>query len=376
MGLWDKIKAEFIDIVEYLDDTQNTLSHRFERHQNEIKNGAKLTVREGQIAVFVSEGQIADVFDPGMYELTTQNIPILATLKGWKHGFNSPFKAEVYFINTTVFDNLKWGTPEPIPMRDKDFGLIRMRAHGGYHIRVNDPETFIREAVGTDSHFTIDEVEKRLRDYVSTAFPDAIGESKIPLLDMISNYQELSTLVGDILKEQFGKNGIELVDFTIGAITVPEDVQKAIDDRSSIGILGDLNAYQQFKSGQAMEEAAKNPNGGAGAGIGMGMGFGMAAQMSQQQVQNQQQQAPQQNLSQAGGPPPPPVPTAVMFHAVVNGAQAGPYDLATIQQMITSGQITKDTMVWKNGMAAWAAANSAPELSGFFGAVPPPLPPQ
>lgn len=378
MGLWDKIKGEFIDIVEYLDDTQNTLSHRFERHQNEIKNGAKLTVREGQVAVFVNEGEVADIFDPGMYELTTANLPILSTLKGWKHGFNSPFKAEVYFINTTVFDNLKWGTPQPIPMRDKDFGVVQMRAHGGYHIQVSDPETFLKKAVGTDGHFTIDEIEKRLRDYVQTAFPDAIGESKIPLLDMISNYEEMATLVGEKLKERFEKNGIQLVDFTIGAVTVPEAVQKAIDDRSSMGILGDLNAYQQFKTGQAMEEAAKNPNGGAGAGIGMGMGFGMAAQMSQQQMQQQQMQqqqnAPQQ---QAGGtPPPPPVPQAVMYHAVVNGAQSGPYDLPTIQNMIASGQITKDTLVWKNGMANWAAASSADDLSGFFGSVPPPLPPQ
>ena len=371
--------VEFIDIVEFLDDSQNTLSHRFERHQNEIKNGAKLTVREGQIAVFVSEGQIADVFDPGMYELTTQNVPILATLKGWKHGFNSPFKAEVYFINTTVFDNLKWGTAQPIPMRDKDFGVVQMRAHGGYHIRVSDPETFIKEAVGTDGHFTIDEIEKRLRDYVQTAFPDAIGESKIPLLDMISNYNELSTLVGELLQAKFTKNGLELVDFTISAITVPEAVQKAIDDRSSMGILGDLNAYQQFKTGQAMEEAAKNPNGGAGAGIGMGMGFGMAAQMSQQQAQNQNQQQQQQQAPQqqsGGAPPPPPVPQAVMFHVVVNGAQSGPFDLPTIQSMITSGQITKETMVWKNGMASWAAASSASELTSFFGSIPPPLPPQ
>lgn len=368
MGLWDKIKGEFVDIIEYLDDTNNTLAHRFERYQDEIKNGAKLTVRESQIAVFVSEGQFADVFQPGMYELTTKNLPILTTLESWKYGFDSPFKAEVYFINTRVFDNLKWGTPQPLPMRDPDFGVIQMRAHGGYHFKVKDPKVLIKEAAGTDGHFTLDEIEKRLRDYIQTAFPDAVGESKIPLLDMIMNYNELSAQVKTNLLPKFEQNGLELVEFTIGAITVPDAVQKAMDERASMGVLGNMGQYQQYKSAQAMEKAAENPNGGAGEGIGMGMGFGMAAQMmNQQNQQNQQQQAP-------SGPPP--VPQASAYHAVINGQQAGPYDMNTLQQMIAGNQLNKETLVWKQGMDNWIKAGEVAELQALFGSVPPPLPPQ
>ena len=367
MGLWDKISGEFVDVIEYLDDTNNTLAHRFERYQNEIKNGAKLTVRESQLAVFVSEGQFADVFEPGMYELTTQNLPILTTLKSWKYGFDSPFKAEVYFINTRVFDNLKWGTPQPLPMRDPDFGVIQMRAHGGYHFKVKDPKVLIKEAAGTDGHFTLEEIEKRLRDYIQTGFPDAVGESKIPLLDMIMNYNELSERVKANLMPKFEKNGLELVEFTIGAITVPDAVQKAIDERSSMSALGNMSQYQQYKSAQAMEKAAENPNGGAGEGIGMGLGFGMASQMMNQQ-QNAQ---PQQQQSS-----PPPVPTAVAFHAVINGQQAGPFSLDVIKQMIVKNEFSKETLVWKQGMDNWIKAGDVSDLQPVFGSVPPPLPPQ
>lgn len=371
MGLWDKISGEFVDVVEYLDDTNNTLAHRFERYQNEIKNGAKLTVRESQLAIFVSEGQFADIFSPGMHELTTQNLPILTTLKSWKYGFNSPFKAEVYFINTRVFDNLKWGTPQPLPMRDPDFGVIQMRAHGGYHFRVNDAKKLITEAAGTDGHFTIEEIEKRLRDYIQTGFPDAIGESKIPLLDMIMNYNELSEGVKKVLTPKFEKNGLSLIEFTIGAITVPDAVQKAIDERSSMGVLGNMAQYQQYKSAQAMEKAAENPNGGAGAGIGMGMGFGMASQMMNQQ---QFQQQPQQQAQQQSGPPP--IPAAAQFHAVINGQQAGPFSFDALKQLISNNQFSKETLVWKQGMGNWIKAGEVADLQAVFGSIPPPLPPQ
>lgn len=374
MGLWDKIAGEFVDVIEYLDDTNNTLAHRFERYHNEIKNGAKLTVRESQLAVFVSEGQFADVFGPGMYELTTQNLPILTTLKSWKYAFNSPFKAEVYFINTRVFDDLKWGTPQPIPMRDPDFGVIQMRAHGGYHFRVKDPKVLITEAAGTDGHFTIEEIEKRLRDYIQTGFPDAIGESKIPLLDMIMNYNELSEKVKTNLLPKFEKNGLELIEFTIGAITVPDAVQKSIDERSSMGVLGNMAQYQQYKSAQAIEKAAENPNGGAGEGIGMGLGFGMASQMMNQQ-QNQQQVQPQ-NVAQQQQSGPPPLPTAVTFHAVVNGQQAGPFTIDTLKQMIAKNEFSKETLVWKQGMDNWIKAAEVSDLQPVFGSIPPPLPPQ
>jgi len=371
MGFFDKLSGEFVDVIEYLDDTNNTLAHRFERYHNEIKNGAKLTVRESQLAIFVSEGQFADVFEPGMYELITKNLPLLTTLKSWKYGFNSPFKAEVYFINTRVFDNLKWGTPQPLPMRDPDFGIVQMRAHGGYHFKVNDPKKLITVAAGTDGHFTIEEIEKRLRDYIQTGFPDAIGESKLALLDMMMNYNEISEAVKKNLIPNFEKNGLELIDFTIGAITVPDAVQKAIDERSSMGALGNMSQYQQYKSAQAMEKAAENPNGGAGSGIGMGMGFGMASQMMNQQQAQQPQNTQQQ--SQNG---PPPIPTAVQFFAVVNGQQAGPFGLNALKQMLAKNEFTTETLVWKEGMANWIKAEEVADLKAVFGSVPPPLPPQ
>jgi membrane protease subunit (stomatin/prohibitin family) len=196
MGLFNKLKGEFIDVIEWTDSSSDTMVYRFERYGNEIKNGAKLTVRESQAAVFINEGQLADVFKPGMYDLTTANLPVLSTLKGWKHGFESPFKAEVYFVNTKRFTDLKWGTQNPIMLRDKEFGPVRLRAFGSYSIRVTDPAVFLKEIVGTDDDFNKDEVTGQLRNIVVSRFSDALGESGIAVLDLASNYNEL----GDFLQ--------------------------------------------------------------------------------------------------------------------------------------------------------------------------------
>lgn len=373
MGIWDKIKGEFIDIVEWLDDTNNTMVYRFERHQNEIKNGAKLTVREGQIAVFINEGQIADVFKPGMYSLTTENLPILSTLKGWKYGFNSPFKAEVYFISTRQFTDQKWGTPNPVMLRDPEFGPIRIRANGNYALKVKDAPTFIREIVGTDGDFTTDEVTNQLRNVIVTRFTDAIGESKIPVLDMASNYDEVSSFCQTKIKPEFEEYGIELTKFLIASITLPPNVEEALDKRSSMGIIGDMGKYTQYQTANAIGDAANNPaGGGMGEGMGMGMGFAMAGTMMNSM--NQANQGTQQAQPQAGGAPPP-VPGAVKFFMAVNGQQMGPYDMGTMQQMVQSGQMTRESLVWKEGMANWTAAGQVPELGQVFGAVPPPPPP-
>ena len=373
MGLWDKIKGEFIDIIEWLDPTQDTMVYRFERYQNEIKMNAKLTVRESQVAVFINEGQFADVFQPGMHTLTTQNMPILTTLKGWKYGFNSLFKAEVYFVNTKNFTNRLWGTPNPFLIRDPEFGPLRIRANGNYAVRVVDPVLFIKEIVGTDGNFTTDEVTDQLRNIIVTRFIDALAESKIPAQDMAMNYNELSEFIHKKIQPEFKDYGIDVTKFLIATITFPPNVEEAFDKRSSMGILGDLNKFTQFQAAQSMEFAAKNPSGGAGEGIGMGMGFAMANQMANAMNPQNQQQNQQQNAGGVGAPPP--IPGQVKFYFVVNGQQAGPFDTNAIRQMISQNQITKESLAWKEGMANWLAVGTIPEIATMFGAVPPPVPP-
>lgn len=365
MGLFDKIRGEFIDIIEWLDQTNDTMVYRFPRFQNEIKYGAKLTVRETQLAVFINEGQLADVYKPGLYTLTTENMPVLTTLNGWKFGFNSPFKAEIYFINSKNFTDLKWGSPNPIMHRDPEFGPIRIRAFGNYAMKVADPVKFIKEIVGTEGNFTTDGVSDQLRNIVVTRFTNAIGESNIPVLDMASNFDEISKFCENKIKPEFLEYGIELTKFLVSSITLPENVEKALDSRSSMGILGDLNKFTQYQAAQSMEEAAQNPaGGGAGAGMGMGMGFGMANMMVNSMNQ------PQQGVASV----PPPLPGSAKYFVAINGQQSGPFDLNTLHLMVSQNHITRDTLVWKEGMTAWSPAGNEPDLSAMFGSVPPPIP--
>ncbi|MEI7669672.1 MAG: SPFH domain-containing protein, partial [Pseudomonadota bacterium] len=269
MGLFDKLKGEFVDIIEWTDSSNDTMVWRFPRYQNEIKMGAKLTVRESQVAVFVNEGKMADVYQPGMYDLQTQNMPLMTTLKGWKFGFNSPFKAEVYFVNTKQFTNQKWGTKNPIMIRDAEFGPIRIRAFGNYAIRIMDAKLFLKEIAGTDNQFTTEEITDQLRNLVITRFTDAIAESKIPVLDMASNYDELSKFVGEKINPEFKEMGIEVTKLLIENISLPPEVEAALDKRSSMGIIGNLGAYAQFQAANSMEKAAENGNSIMGAGMGM-----------------------------------------------------------------------------------------------------------
>lgn len=375
MGIWDKLKGEIIDIVEWLDPTNDTIVHRFERYNNEIKNGAQLIVRESQVAVLVDQGQIADIFQPGRYELSTDNIPILSTLKGWKYGFNSPFKCEVYFVNTKQFTDQKWGTKNPIILNDDRFGMLEIRSFGTYAMRVKDAGTFIREIVGTDGNFTTEEVAEQLRSIVVTRFTDAIGESKITVEMMASNVNELSDLALMQIQPEFTEYGIDLTKFLIENVSMPEEVKKEIFELSRLNKI-DLNKLAQMKAAKAMEKAAENEGGSAGAGIGMGMGFAMANQMGQMFNQQQSTQSQGQGqANQAGGPPPLPNTTAPWFLGV-NGKQEGPFDMATLQNLVAQGSLTPDTLVWRQGMSAWSKASETPELQNLFGATPPPLPPQ
>lgn len=366
MGLFDKLRGEFIDIIEWLDESNNTLVHRFERYQNEIKNGAKLTVREGQIAVFINEGQIADVFTPGMYTLTTQNLPILSTLKGWKYGFDSPFKAEVYFVSTRNITDQKWGTKNPITLSDQRFGMLEIRAFGTYVIKVKDAPVFIKEIVGTDGDFTTDKIANQLRSMIVTRFTDAIGEANLPVENYASNINEISTYVHEVIAPEFSQYGIDVTKFLIENVSMPEEVKKEIFEYSRLNAI-DMTKLAQLKAAKALEKAAENESGTAGAGMGMGMGFAMANQMGQAFTGNTQSNQPSAST-------PPPIPTATTFFAVIDGKQAGPYDISTLKQMATNKQISKETLVWKEGMSNWSAANLQQELKAIFGSIPPPIP--
>ena len=368
MGLFNKIRGEFVDIIEWIDDSNNTMVYRFERHQNEIKNGAKLTVREGQVAVLISEGQLADVYTPGMYELTTQNMPILSTLKGWKFGFNSPFKAEVYFVSTRNITDQKWGTKNPITLSDQRFGMLEIRAFGTYVIKVQDAPTFIKEIVGTDGHFTTEEIANQLKSLIATRFTDAIGEANLPVENYASNINEISEYVHGIIGPEFEQYGIEVTKFLIENVSMPDEIKKEIFELSRLNSI-DLNKLTQMKAAKAMEAAANNDSGAAGAGIGMGMGFGMANQMAGSFAS--QQQAPQQQAAPAA---PPPLPNALSFFAAINGQQAGPYEVSVLKDMITKTEITKETLLWREGMAAWTAASEIAEVQPLFAQIPPPLP--
>jgi membrane protease subunit (stomatin/prohibitin family) len=374
MGLFDKLKNEFIDIIEWTDSSNDTMVWRFPRYQNEIKNGAKLTVRESQVAVFVNEGQFADVFQPGMYELKTENLPLLSTLKGWKYGFNSPFKAEVYFVNTKQFTNLKYGTKNPIMLRDAEFGPVRIRAFGSYALRITDAKAFIKEIAGTDDHVTTEEITENLRNIVMTRFADAVASAKIPVLDMASNYDEFSETILKKIAPEFDEYGIKLTKLLVENISLPPEVEAMLDKRSSMGIVGNLGAYSQFQAANAMEQAAQNPNGGGlmGAGMGMGMGMGMGQQMGNMYQNNQFN--PQTGMQNQQNTPPPPPPVSQYFIAV-NGAQQGPYDDNTFRAMIQSGAVKRETVIWKQGMAGWVPAGQVPELAQFFNTMPPPPPP-
>src|SRR4051812_41955520 len=290
MAIWDRLRGELIDIIEWLDDTRDTMVWRFPRYENEIKNGAQLIVREGQAAAFVNEGALADVFlQPGTYTLNTQNLPILSTLRGWKYGFESPFKAEVYFVNTRTFTDRKWGTKNPIMLRYPEFGPTRLRAFGSYAIKVGDVAAFLRNVTGTDSRFTIDEIGEQLRDLLVARFADALGESKIPVLDLAANQDDLGKFLTTRLQPDFDVFGLKLVNLVVENISLPEEVEQALDERTKMGVIGDLNRYTQFKTANAIGDAAKNPGGLAGAGMGMGAGMAMGQHMSQAMGGMQQQ---------------------------------------------------------------------------------------
>jgi membrane protease subunit (stomatin/prohibitin family) len=302
MGILDFIKGELIEVIGWLDDTGDTLVWRFPDQDHEIKMGAKLTVREGQTAVFVNEGKIADIFNPGLYSLSTQNMPIMTTLRSWKYGFESPFKAEVYFVSTRNFLDLKWGTQNPVMMRDTDFGVVRLRAFGTYGIRVTDPGALMKEIVGTDGCFTTEEIEGQLRSMLVSSFGEMVGASGIAALDLAANYKTMGEKAREAMDPEFQKYGLSLTRFVIENISVPPEVEKMLDTRAQMGIVGDMGRFTQFQTAQAIPEAARS--GGAGEFLGMGAGIAMGQQMATQMAGSfSQPQKNQQSEPAAGSTP-------------------------------------------------------------------------
>jgi membrane protease subunit (stomatin/prohibitin family) len=284
MSILDKVKDaalnQFIEVIEWLDESKDTLLYRFPVAGQEIKNGAQLIVRESQAAVFVFEGQVADVFTPGRYTVEGGNTPILSKLGAWKYGFNSPIKSEVYFVNTKQFTDMKWGTSNPIMLRDADFGIVRLRAFGAYSLRVADPSEFIKQIAGTNAQFQTEDIDGQLKRAIVTEFSDAIGEMKIPALDLAAQYKELGEAIRAKINEDFHGYGLEVTKFYVENISLPPEVEAAMDKRASMGALGDAQKYMQFQAADALRDAAQNEGGGAGLGAGLGAGFAVGGQMA------------------------------------------------------------------------------------------------
>ena len=373
MALFDFLSGEFIDVIEWTDDTRDTMVWRFERRGNAIKYGAKLTVREGQAAVFVHEGQIADVFGPGLYILETNNMPILTSLQHWDHGFKSPFKSEIYFVNTTRFNDLKWGTKNPIIARDPEFGPVRIRAFGTYSMRVTDPAKFMAEIVGTDGEFTSDEITFQLRNIIVQEFSRMIASSGIPVLDMAANTDQLGKMVAKAIAPTIAQYGLSIPEFYIENISLPDEVEAILDKRTSMGIVGDLDRFGQYAQAEAVLNASNN-QGGAGAAMGAGMGAAIGMGMAAQRGPWGQPAVQQQPQSAALPPPLPGTRGETVWHIAVDSQADGPYGRGHLGRLARDGSFTRDTLVWAPGQDGWKPADEVAELAQLFTIAPPPPP--
>jgi len=369
MGLIQKLRHELVDIVEWVDDGHHSLVWRFPRYQNQIKNGAQLIVRPGQMAIFVHRGRVADVFEPGHHRLTTANLPLLSTLAGWRHGFDSPFKAEVYFVSTRQVTDLKWGTPNPVIVRDPDFGPVRLRAFGTYTLKASDPKRLLEELVGTDEHFEVEEISELLRAVVSSAFADVVASCEIPLVDLATQYGELSeTLRQAVLERVDDEYGLDVPALYIVNVSLPAEVEKALDTRTSMDMVGDMGRYQAFQLGRALPQLAANEGAGGMAGAGMGVGLGMAVAGGMPGMQRGAPPAGPAAPAPQGPPPPPP-----SWHIAENGQAVGPFTPGQLVEAIGSGRVGRETLVWMAGMSDWSPAGQVAQLAPIFGQTPPPI---
>jgi membrane protease subunit (stomatin/prohibitin family) len=366
MTLRDLIGGELIDVIEWIEDSPDSMVWRFERPQNEIKNGAQLIVRPGQVAVFVDQGTVADVFDPGRHELTTSNLPVLSTLRGWKYGFESPFKADVVFVSTRQFPSQKWGTKTPVMVNDRELGGVRLRAYGTFIVRVNDAKTFVTQLVGSNSGFAITQITDQIRDMIVARFAEQLGEDSIPILQLASRYSELGARAATRLAPDLSPLGLELARLVVESIALPDEVAATLDQRTRIGLIGDVGAYAALQAADAIRDSARNPGTG-GAGAAVGVGIAMAGQLANTAA----------NSLRSGGavaPPPVPAPPAIpqspMFFVAVDGKAQGPFDLTTLRAHAAEKSLAPGTLVWREGMAQWAPAGTMPELAPLFGGAP------
>ncbi|QFU09309.1 SPFH domain / Band 7 family protein [Rhodobacteraceae bacterium THAF1] len=361
MSIFDFLSGQFIDVIHWTDDRQDRMVWRFERHGHEIKYGAKLTVREGQAAVFVHEGQLADVFTPGLYLLETNNLPILTTLQHWDHGFRSPFKSEIYFVNTTRFTDLKWGTKNPVMLRDPEFGPTRVRAFGTYAVKVADPALFLTEIVGTDGEFTADEITFQIRNVIVQEASRTLAASGIPVLDMAANTADLGKLIASEISKTVAAYGLSIPELYIENISLPAAVEAALDKRTSMGVVGDLGRFTQYQAAEALTAEGST----AGAALGTGFGAGMGMQMGGMTM------GP---WGQRPAAPPPPPPVEHVWHIAKDGATTGPFSTARLGRMATDGDLTRDSLVWTQGQDGWMRAEDVPDLTRLFTVMPPPPP--
>ncbi|MEZ4241269.1 MAG: SPFH domain-containing protein [Myxococcota bacterium] len=377
MGLWDMLKqhagAQLLEVIDWMDSSNDTLVYRYPTFNQAITDNSKLVVREGQACVFVAEGRLSEVFGPGTYKLDTKNAPIMRFFQSIVYKLEEPYKGDIYFMSTRQFTENGWGTATPVMMRDQEFGPVRIRAYGVFSYRITDPATFLRQLVGTDGLFTTDEINGQLKKKLVGTLASVVGKSQIAVLDLAANYQDLGDQLRDDINPTFGESyGITLTDFTIQSISLPEEVEKALDTRTKMGVLGNLDAYTKLKAAESIEHAAKNPGMG-GLGASMGVGFGVGNQVGAQLAQAQQQPGqfdPNQGLRGAGAPPP--LPQSESWHYAGPGGQES---LSTADVVARIAQApSANHMLWKSGFAQWKPWREVPEVASQVPAAPPPMP--
>ena len=302
MALMDFIKKQFIDILQWTEESDGTLAWRFPMAEMEIQNGASLTVRESQMAMFVNEGTVADVFGPGMYKLNTQTLPVLTYLKNWDKLFESPFKSDVYFFSTRTQLDQKWGTPNPITIRDKDFGIVRMRAFGIYSYHLSDPKAFYQKISGTRASYTREELEGQLRNSMVAGMTDLFGESGVAFIDMAGNQDEFGKAMMFKMAPMFAEYGLTLDSLVVQNVSLPEELQKILDQKIGMNMIGDMQRFTQYQVANAIPEAARNEGGMAGMGVGLGAGVGFGQVMGQAMASAMQPAAPAAGAPAAAAP--------------------------------------------------------------------------
>ena len=351
MTLREFLVGELIDIIEWIDESGDTMAWRFSRPRNEIKNGAELIVRPAQLAIFIDQGQMADIFGPGRYTLSTDNLPLLSSLRGWKYGFASPFKADVLFVNTKQFTGQKWGTGNPVILTDPALGPVRLRAYGTYALRIADPARFVRELVGTNSMFSVEQIADQLRDLVVAKVSAVLASGRISVLELAAKYAEVGSRVLEQVEPTFQQYGLGISQLVIENVSLPPEVEATLDQKTRMNMLGDLDRYTQLQSADAIRDAARNTGGGAAA-AGVGIGVGAALGQRAATAYTAPAAAPRANE-------PPPLPTE-MWYYVVNNERRGPVTASVLR---ADAAVTAGTLVWRQGMAAWTPLGGVPELS-------------